>query len=37
MDDKTVDWLFQNPIGDGGQYTGVSENLMKYGVVPPRS
>ncbi len=34
MDDKTVDWLFQNPIGDGGQYTGVSENLMKYGVVP---
>lgn len=34
MDDKMVDWLFQNPIGDGGQYTGVSELIMKYGVVP---
>lgn len=33
-DDKTVDWLFSNPIGDGGQFTGVSENIMKYGVVP---
>lgn len=33
-DDKTVDWLFSNPISDGGQYTGVSENIMKYGVVP---
>lgn len=32
--DKTVDWLFSNPISDGGQYTGVSENIMKYGVVP---
>ncbi len=34
MDDKMVEWLFKNPIGDGGQYTGVSENLMKYGLVP---
>ena len=33
-DDKTVDWLFQNPIGDGGQFTGISDNFMKYGVVP---
>lgn len=34
MDDKMVDWLFANPIGDGGQYTGIASNLMKYGVVP---
>lgn len=34
MDDKMVDWLFSNSINDGGQYTGVSENIMKYGVVP---
>lgn len=33
-DDKMVDWLFANPIGDGGQYTGLASNLMKYGVVP---
>ncbi|MBO4624137.1 MAG: C1 family peptidase [Bacteroidales bacterium] len=34
MDDRTVDWLFHNPIGDGGQFTGVSNLVMKYGVVP---
>lgn len=34
MDDRTVDWLFHNPIGDGGQYTGVANIIMKYGVVP---
>lgn len=34
INDKMVEWLFKNPIGDGGQFTGVSENLMKYGVVP---
>lgn len=34
MDDKTVDWLFRNPLNDGGQYTGIADNLMKYGVVP---
>ena len=33
-DDRTVDWLFANPIGDGGQFTGVSNLIMKYGVVP---
>lgn len=33
-DDRTVDWLFRNPLSDGGQYTGLSDNLMKYGVVP---
>lgn len=34
MDDKMVDWLFSNPLSDGGQYTGLSDNIMKYGVVP---
>lgn len=34
MDDKRVDWLFANPLNDGGQFTGLSDNLMKYGVVP---
>ncbi len=34
MSDQTVDWLFAHPLSDGGQYTGISENLMKYGVVP---
>lgn len=34
MDDRTVEWLFRNPLNDGGQYTGLSDNIMKYGVVP---
>lgn len=34
MSDRRVDWLFKNPLSDGGQYTGFSENVMKYGVVP---
>ena len=33
-DDRTVEWLFQHPIADGGTYTGVADNLSKYGVVP---
>ena len=32
--DKKVEWLFKNPISDGGQFTGISDNLIKYGVVP---
>ena len=34
LDDRKVDWLIKNPIGDGGQFTGVSNLIMKYGVVP---
>lgn len=34
LDDPTVNWLLKNPLSDGGQYTGLSENVMKYGVVP---
>ncbi len=33
-DDRQVDWLFRHPIGDGGQFTGVANLVMKYGVVP---
>lgn len=34
MDDKMVEWLFKHPLNDGGQFTGVSDNIMKYGLVP---
>ncbi len=34
LDDQKVDWLLMNPIGDGGQFTGVSNLVMKYGIVP---
>ncbi|MDR2916611.1 MAG: C1 family peptidase [Tannerella sp.] len=34
MEDKMVEWLFKNPLSDGGQFTGVADILTKYGVVP---
>lgn len=34
LDDKMVNWLLKNPISDGGQYTGISDNISKYGIVP---
>lgn len=34
MDDKLVDWLFRNPLSDGGQFTGIADIISKYGVVP---
>jgi len=34
FDDKKVEWLFKNAIGDGGQWTGVVDIIQKYGVVP---
>ena len=34
MDDKLVEWLFQHPLSDGGQFTGVQDIISKYGVVP---
>ena len=34
IDDREVDWLFQNPISDGGTFTGVANLVMKYGLVP---
>ncbi len=34
LSDRKVDWLLRNPISQGGQFTGVSNLIMKYGVVP---
>ncbi len=34
MDDRLVDWLFQNPLSDGGTFCGVYDLARKYGVVP---
>lgn len=34
MDDKTVEWLFKNPLSDGGQFTGIANLVTKYGIVP---
>ena len=33
-DDRTVDWLFHHPLSDGGTFTGVADNIAKYGIVP---
>ena len=33
-DNRRVDWLFRNPLNDGGQFTGIADNFSKYGVVP---
>ena len=33
-DDRKVDWLFKHALGDGGQFTGVSDIITKYGLVP---
>ena len=34
FDEREVDWLFSNPISDGGTFTGVANLVTKYGVVP---
>ncbi len=34
MSDQTVDWLFKNPIGDGGVWNSFANIATKYGVVP---
>lgn len=34
IDAQQVQWLMQNPIGDGGTYTGVADLVTKYGLVP---
>ncbi len=33
-DDKTVEWLFKNPLSDGGTFCGVMDVVTKYGLVP---
>lgn len=32
--DREVDWLFSNPLSDGGTWTGAANLVHKYGVVP---
>ena len=34
MDDKKVEFLFKNPVSDGGTFTGVADLVLKYGLVP---
>lgn len=34
MSDQTVDWLFKNPLSDGGTFCGVVDVVSKYGLVP---
>ncbi len=34
FEDRKVDWLFSHPLSDGGQFTGVSNLITKYGIVP---
>lgn len=36
MNDKMVEWLFRNPLSDGGTFTGVADIVSKYGLVPQR-
>ncbi|MBR6250694.1 MAG: C1 family peptidase [Bacteroidales bacterium] len=34
IDDRKVDWLFSNPLSDGGTFAGVADLVTKYGLVP---
>ncbi len=34
LTDRKVSHLLKNPVGDGGQWTGVADLVQKYGVVP---
>lgn len=34
MDDRLVNWLFDNPLSDGGTFCGVADLVQKYGVCP---
>ena len=34
MENRQVEWLFQNPIADGGTFCGVADIVTKYGLVP---
>ncbi len=34
VNDETVQWLFKNPLSDGGQFTGVANLIDKYGIMP---
>lgn len=34
QNDRMVEWLFKNPLSDGGTFTGVADIISKYGIVP---
>lgn len=34
LDSKNNEWLFKNTLSDGGQFTGISDLVTKYGLVP---
>lgn len=34
IDSEQNKWLFAQALADGGQFTGIADNLMKYGIVP---
>ncbi len=34
INDREVEWLFQNPIGDGGVWNMMTDLIEKYGAVP---
>ena len=34
LDDRLVDWMLRDPIGDGGQWDMLVSLVQKYGVVP---
>lgn len=34
VNDRRVQWLFKNALSDGGMFTGVTDIIGKYGVVP---
>lgn len=34
LDSKDNEWLLKNTLSDGGQFTGISDLVTKYGVVP---
>lgn len=34
MNDQMVEWLFKNPLSDGGTFAGVGDIVAKYGLVP---
>lgn len=34
FDDKMIEWLFKNPVGDGGVWNSFGNIVSKYGVVP---
>jgi len=36
-DDRTVEWLFKNPIGDGGVWNMMVDLIKKYGAVPKQA